>query len=91
VVGRVSQPDDAAVLAERFRAVVAASPVPLAGHGEARLTASLGFTHCPLPRRQPREGAAEAGGQTVDGVVALADRALYTAKRTGKNRSVALP
>ena len=84
VVGRVSPSDDAAVLAERFRAVVAESPVSLAGQGEARLTASLGYTHCPHPRRQPGEGTSENNGQSVEGVVALADRALYNREAHGQ-------
>lgn len=60
-------------LAEALRAAIAAQPQPLAS-GSLRLTASLGV-------------AAYAGpGESIDGLVERADKALYAAKRAGRDR-----
>jgi diguanylate cyclase (GGDEF)-like protein len=62
--------------AERVRAAVAGAAIPLEGGETLRMTASL--------------GVATLGADVADaaGLLAAADRALYAAKRSGKNRVV---
>jgi diguanylate cyclase (GGDEF)-like protein len=62
-------------VAERVRAAIAATPIPLVeGAGEIRVTASVGVATLP--------GVAA----NASDLIAAADGALYEAKRTGKNR-----
>lgn len=64
-------------VAERVREAIEALRFPLAnGQGELRVTASLGVA-----------AAATTGSAKVD-VIAAADKALYEAKHTGKNRTM---
>ena len=66
--------EGAAALAERLRALVAATAFPVGGDGAAaRLTVSIGVAAFP------------ATALEMDGLVACADAALYAAKRTGKD------
>ncbi len=60
-------------VAERLRNHVAEHPIPIVGS----ITISLGIAH--------RPGSAD----TIESVLKLADHALYTAKRTGRNQTVA--
>lgn len=63
-------------VAERIREAVAASPLPAGLSGPIRLTVSIGLAVYP-------DDAASKGS-----LVECADKALYAAKRTGKNRVV---
>jgi two-component system cell cycle response regulator len=65
---------DIAAVAERIRQSVAATPVPVTG-GSLPVTISVG-------------GAALRPGQSFDELITDADRALYSAKETGRNRVV---
>jgi diguanylate cyclase (GGDEF)-like protein len=73
LMGLVHVPAEGALtLAERQRASVAAAPLPLPG-GALELTISIGI-------------ATFVAGDTPESLVAAADRALYQAKRAGRNR-----
>ena len=63
-------------VAERIRENVAATPLEAGLAGPLRLTVSIGLAVYPD----------DAGGKS--GLIECADRALYAAKRTGKNRVV---
>lgn len=63
-------------VAERLRSAVCASPIPAGLPEPLRLTVSIGLAVCP-------DDAARKGA-----LIECADRALYAAKRTGKNRVV---
>ncbi|MBV9281290.1 MAG: diguanylate cyclase [Chloroflexi bacterium] len=67
-----TDPDGAAAIAERLRALVAGHPLSLASG--PRLTCSIGVAHFPFDVRD-REGLIE-----------MADRAMYAAKRLGRNQ-----
>lgn len=69
-------PDAVAAGAERIRAAIAAKPVTLEDGVPYPVTISLG-------------SAQFAHGDTLDGLLARADAALYQAKREGRNRVVA--
>jgi len=64
--------NDAAVLAERLRAAISTTPIPVLG-GEILLTASIGVSGC-------------HGCSTLGEVLKQADLALYKAKHSGRNR-----
>ena len=67
-------PDEAAVLAEKLRTLVAQQPMVIAGHQTVQVTISAGV-------------AGEVGSQLqVDGLVDQADAAMYAAKSLGRNR-----
>lgn len=66
---------DGYVVIERLRAELAAAPVGLADGARVRVTASFGL-------------AAYRSGIEVGSLIAEADRALYIAKKTGRNRVV---
>jgi two-component system cell cycle response regulator len=66
----------AAVVAERLREGIAKDPVPIGGEGAAiTVTASVG-----IASRRP--------GDSPESIIDRADRALYDAKRVGRNRVV---
>ncbi|MFG6460521.1 diguanylate cyclase [Roseateles sp. DXS20W] len=69
------RPDEARQLAERLRQALAAHPVPLPDGAPLRVTASFGLAW--VEARQPVE---------LDELYRNADRALYHAKSTGRNR-----
>ncbi|MBS7458255.1 ligand-binding sensor domain-containing diguanylate cyclase [Coralloluteibacterium stylophorae] len=75
--------DDAAGLAERIRATVAAHPFRLDCGRVLPVTCSVGFAPWPLALAWPRLGDSE---QSVD----LADRCLYAAKAAGKDTWVGI-
>jgi diguanylate cyclase (GGDEF)-like protein len=79
VLGLVSDPDEAAHLAERLRAAVAAARTA-AGHA---VTASIGIA---LTRPADGESATDELWRLVD----RADAAMYEAKQQGRDRVVAL-
>ena len=79
VLGLVSDPDEAAHLAERLRAAVAAGRTA-AGHA---VTASIGIA---LTRPADGESATDGLWRLVD----RADAAMYEAKQQGRDRVVAL-
>ena len=60
--------------AERLRAAIAAQPIPHQ-HTPLTITASVGVAWCP------------AHADTGDGLMRVADQALYQAKRAGRNRT----
>ena len=74
VVAPASDLGDAALLAERVRALVAESPIPVGDSGSIIVTVSVGVV---------------AGSRDVDELLRRADEALYEAKQTGRNRVVA--
>jgi diguanylate cyclase (GGDEF)-like protein len=67
-----AQSEDVAGIAERIRATQAKSPIQFDQHSIA-FTCSIGY-------------AVGAAGDPIDGLVRLADAALYRAKSTGRNR-----
>jgi diguanylate cyclase (GGDEF)-like protein len=69
-----------AELAEKLRAAVAARPFPVPGGATLRVTASIGWSAFPFG-----PGERSPGWETV---VDVADRALYAAKHSGRNRWV---
>ena len=81
IVARAASREHAIELAERARAMVADRPFILPDGAQITRSCSVGFAVFPLSRQHPR---------AVDwaGVVALADGALYAAKRAGRNRWV---
>jgi diguanylate cyclase (GGDEF)-like protein len=60
--------------AERLRAAIAAQPIPHP-HATITVTASIGVAWCP------------AHADTAEGLLRVADQALYQAKRAGRNRT----
>ncbi len=69
--------EDCDSLAERLRAALSGLSIPLPSGGSVRVTASLGCTV-----------SSPACAQTIDELLRAADKALYAAKRQGKNRVV---
>lgn len=83
VVNRFVHRDDAAMLAERLRRAIEEHAFDIGGGQLLRLTCSIGFAAYPLCQARPGNGAWEP-------VLALADDALYVAKRGGRNAWVGL-
>jgi len=81
IVGRQSGPQEALTLVERIRSRVAAHDFDIGGGVVLRRSCSIGFSVYPFipaePQRLPWERMFE-----------LADRCLYVAKRSGRNRAV---
>ena len=73
VLGAVDGPEQTAAIAERIRLRLSESPITTSA-GPVPLTASLGV-------------ATASRGGTIDALVDAADRAMYRAKRAGRNRA----
>lgn len=82
VVARQLGNSDPATLADRLRTAVESRPFELEGGVALSLTVSVGFCPFPLGNRLPT--------MAWDKAVMLADRALYAAKRSGRNRWIGL-
>jgi diguanylate cyclase (GGDEF)-like protein len=78
VIGRQLERSGGDVLAERIRAAVAECPVTIAGGTAVRLSCSIGYALHPFTL----DGRAGLGWEQV---LAIADRALYAAKASGRN------
>lgn len=83
VIGRFTERALAAVHAERLRQAVEARIIQIDGGPAIRVTCSIGYAAYPFRTDDP-------DGETWMQVVAIADHAVYTAKRAGRNRSVGL-
>jgi diguanylate cyclase (GGDEF)-like protein len=81
VVVRGTSRERLADLAERARCAVADMPFIIPNGKPLRVTCSIGFACYPLDPAEPREAPWSA-------VLAVADAALYAAKREGRNRWV---
>jgi diguanylate cyclase (GGDEF)-like protein/PAS domain S-box-containing protein len=69
--------EGAAIVAERLRAAIAAAAIELEGRAPLTTTASIGVA-----------SLADTDATRIEGLIARADRALYTAKRAGRNRVI---
>lgn len=78
LVARLPGGDAAAALAERMRAAIAGTPVPLSHGAVLTLTCSIGFAPWPLSPAWPALGDWQQSS-------AIADRCLYAAKAAGRN------
>ena len=83
VVGRSSDMENFEVVPERIRAMIEQTSFDLGDGQVAHITCSIGFTALPNTVNQP-------SSFSLDQVVALADQALYAAKRAGRNAWVGL-
>jgi diguanylate cyclase (GGDEF)-like protein len=83
VVGRSSDLHEVHIVAERVREAIERTPFDLENGQVAHLTCSIGFTAYP-------SGHGELSRLSLEQVVALADQALYSAKKTGRNTWVGL-
>ncbi|RVT85039.1 ligand-binding sensor domain-containing diguanylate cyclase [Inhella crocodyli] len=81
VVARGTSREGLADLAERARCAVADEPFIIPDGEPLRVTCSIGFACYPLDPAEPR-------GAPWSAVLAVADAALYAAKREGRNRWV---
>jgi len=81
VVARGARRADAALLAERLRVAVAGEPFAIGPDQALQRTCSIGFASFPFVPRAPR-------WLNWVQVVELADRALYLAKGSGRNRAI---
>jgi diguanylate cyclase (GGDEF)-like protein len=84
VVGEETDAARIETIPERIRAAIEKTPFDLGNGQVARLTCSLGFTSFPWNRTH------DLGRATVEQVLALADSALYMAKKAGRNCWVGL-
>jgi diguanylate cyclase (GGDEF)-like protein len=84
VVGEETEAARIETIPERIRAAIEKTPFDLGNGQVARMTCSLGFTSFPWNRTQ------DLGRATVEQVLALADAALYMAKKAGRNCWVGL-
>ncbi len=78
IVGRYADRRAAEILSDRIRSSVDEHPFELGNDVEARLSCSIGFAYYPFAKATPKLVNWEQ-------VVAIADRALYIAKNSGRN------
>ncbi len=78
LVSRVDRIEAAAALAERLRRAITDVPFRLPDGGELDLSCSIGFAPFPLIAEAP-------DAVSWEGVVSLADKALYAAKTSGRD------
>jgi diguanylate cyclase (GGDEF)-like protein len=83
VVGRIDDLEGVEAVPERIREMVEQSAFDLGDGQTAHITCSIGFTCYPA-------GASELLGLSLEQVIGLADRALYAAKKMGRNAWVGL-
>jgi diguanylate cyclase (GGDEF)-like protein len=83
VVGRIDDLEGVEAVPERIREMISESAFDLGDGQTAHLTCSIGFTCYPA-------GASDLLGLSLEQVVGLADRALYAAKKMGRNAWVGL-
>jgi diguanylate cyclase (GGDEF)-like protein len=83
VVGRVNDLEGIEAAAERIRSVIESASFDLGDGQVAHITCSVGFTCYPA-------GTAELLRLSLEQVVGLADKALYAAKKAGRNAWVGL-
>jgi diguanylate cyclase (GGDEF)-like protein len=83
VVGRATDLENFEVLPERIRTMIEQTTFELGDGQLAHITCSIGFTAYPA-------AVQELENLSLEQVVALADQALYTAKRSGRNNWVGL-
>jgi len=79
LVARATHAGEAAVLAERLRAAIAARPFDLGDGKSLAVTCSVGFASFPFCAAAPRLASWSE-------ITRLADQALYLAKEDGRNR-----
>jgi diguanylate cyclase (GGDEF)-like protein len=83
VIGRAHDLGGVEVVPERIRSLIERASFDLGDGQVAHLTCSIGFTSYPA-------GLGELEGLSLEQVVGLADRALYAAKKSGRNAWVGL-
>ncbi len=83
VVARHLDPASAEVMAERIRVAVSKEPIAVGDGRQASLSCSVGLAHFPFLPAQPMHVSWEQ-------VIAIADRALYIAKTSGRNAWAAI-
>lgn len=86
LVGRTSDLDNVDVIPERIRAMIEQTAFELGDGQVAHITCSIGFTAYPAAL----SALGELESLSLEQVVALADQALYAAKRAGRNAWVGL-
>ncbi len=83
IVGRDSDPKGLSALAERIRISIERQAFDVGSGRIAHTTCSIGFACYPFAQ-------ADIGQHSWESVMSVADRALYAAKRTGRNAWVGL-